>query len=83
MGSSSTPALARVDVRVINVNDNSPKFVPSAFSADLVEDANIGDFVVRVTAADNDKVKCTEDFDTVQRCFFLCAAAIQPISFQY
>eukprot|EP00118_Oscarella_pearsei_P019174 m.202185 g.202185 ORF g.202185 m.202185 type:complete len:4095 (+) comp39606_c0_seq6:120-12404(+) len=54
VGSSLGSALARMDIRVLNVNDNSPKFRQSAYTTNVTENAPTGTTLVRVEAQDND-----------------------------
>ena len=46
-GSSGT-ATATVTIYLNDTNDNSPEFESSVLSANVSEDANVGDFVVQV-----------------------------------
>jgi len=42
-------------VRVLDVNDNSPRFDVTSYSADVIENSFIGTFVTKVSATDNDE----------------------------
>ena len=45
---------AQLNVTVLDVDDNCPKFVHTVYTATITENAKYGDFVVTVTATDRD-----------------------------
>ena len=44
----------RVDISILDVNDNVPVFSQLVYSADVSADFPVGDVVVKVTASDSD-----------------------------
>ena len=50
----SFSAVAEVVVNVTDVNDNQPRFEPSAYSLDIVENTIVGSSIVQVFASDPD-----------------------------
>lgn len=48
-------AAAKVSVRIVNVNDNDPKFEMSAYNASIVENSPVGTKVATVKATDADE----------------------------
>ncbi|XP_062870185.1 protocadherin-16-like [Trichomycterus rosablanca] len=54
-GSPSLTSTATVEITVLDVNDNSPKFSTSSYSVDVSEDAGVGSLVLEVTAGDPDQ----------------------------
>uniref|UniRef100_A0AAR2JL72 Protocadherin-16 n=1 Tax=Pygocentrus nattereri TaxID=42514 RepID=A0AAR2JL72_PYGNA len=53
-GSPSLSSTATVEITVLDVNDNSPKFSSSSYTIDVSEDAAVGTPVLDVTAKDAD-----------------------------
>lgn len=56
-GIPSLSSTATVDITVLDINDNSPKFSSSSYAIDISEDAVIGSLVLEVTASDADEGK--------------------------
>ncbi|KAI7793262.1 putative protocadherin-16 [Triplophysa rosa] len=54
-GSPSLSSTATVEISVLDVNDNSPKFSSSSYTIDVSEDAAVGSVVLDVTATDVDE----------------------------
>ncbi|XP_055792755.1 protocadherin-16-like [Salvelinus fontinalis] len=54
-GSPALSSTATVEVRVLDVNDNSPSFSSSSYTVDVSEDAAQGTTVLEVTATDADE----------------------------
>uniref|UniRef100_A0A673I4K9 Protocadherin-16 n=1 Tax=Sinocyclocheilus rhinocerous TaxID=307959 RepID=A0A673I4K9_9TELE len=54
-GSPSLSSTATVDISVLDVNDNSPKFGSSSYTVDVSEDAAVGSLVLDETATDVDE----------------------------
>jgi hypothetical protein len=44
----------RVDINIVDVNDNAPKFTQNIYSADIAVDFPVGGTVITVTATDAD-----------------------------
>nr|XP_055053279.1 protocadherin Fat 3a isoform X4 [Misgurnus anguillicaudatus] len=53
-GTPPLGAVTMVNINLTDVNDNAPMFSRDAYSVSIIEDANIGDTVVKVTAEDID-----------------------------
>uniref|UniRef100_A0A8C1TQ36 Protocadherin-16 n=1 Tax=Cyprinus carpio TaxID=7962 RepID=A0A8C1TQ36_CYPCA len=54
-GSPSLSSTATLDISVLDVNDNSPKFGSSSYTVDVSEDAAVGSLVLDATATDMDE----------------------------
>uniref|UniRef100_A0A8C1ZW19 Protocadherin-16 n=1 Tax=Cyprinus carpio TaxID=7962 RepID=A0A8C1ZW19_CYPCA len=54
-GSPSLSSTATVEISVLDVNDNSPKFGSSSYTVDVSEDAAVGLLVLDATATDVDE----------------------------
>uniref|UniRef100_A0A8C9VBP1 Protocadherin-16 n=1 Tax=Scleropages formosus TaxID=113540 RepID=A0A8C9VBP1_SCLFO len=54
-GSPSLSGTATVEVTILDVNDNSPKFEQSSYTVEIPEDASVGSLVLEVTATDEDQ----------------------------
>lgn len=54
-GDPPLSATAQVDIRVLDVNDNSPEFVQNLYTASVKEDTPIGDRILQVIANDSDE----------------------------
>ncbi|XP_064883289.1 protocadherin-16-like [Oncorhynchus nerka] len=54
-GSPALSSTATVEVTLLDVNDHSPQFTSSSYTADLSEDAPIGSLVLEVSATDLDQ----------------------------
>ncbi|XP_055064438.2 protocadherin-16 [Misgurnus anguillicaudatus] len=54
-GSPSLSSTATVEIAVLDVNDNNPKFSTSGYTIDVSEDAAVGSVVLDVTATDADE----------------------------
>lgn len=54
-GSSTLSSTVTVEISVLDVNDNSPKFSSSSYTIDVSEDAAVGSVVLDVTATDVDE----------------------------
>lgn len=54
-GSPSLSSTATVEISVLDVNDNSPKFGSSSYTVDVSEDAAVGFVVLDATATDVDE----------------------------
>lgn len=54
-GSPPLSGTATVEVTILDINDNSPQFPSSSYTADVSEDVPIGSLVLEVTATDPDQ----------------------------
>ncbi|KAJ8342522.1 hypothetical protein SKAU_G00324500 [Synaphobranchus kaupii] len=54
-GTNPLSSTATVEVTVLDVNDNSPRFESASYTADIPEDAVVGSPVLEVTASDEDE----------------------------
>ncbi|KAI4894375.1 hypothetical protein NFI96_017390, partial [Prochilodus magdalenae] len=68
-GSPALSSTATVEITVLDVNDNSPKFSSSSYTVDVSEDAAVGSLVLDVTAKDAD------DGENGQILYFLSSEA--------
>ncbi|XP_065063594.1 protocadherin Fat 4-like isoform X2 [Rhopilema esculentum] len=54
-GNASLKSFAEVTLNIIDINDNAPRFLsPNCCNVSLFENANVGDVILRIAAADAD-----------------------------